>query len=170
MVDFRFKAGTNTRTVIAAGDAFPMDKGSPDVVRRYSQIEDFKTALEVGGSAALVIEGSQLVTPVNQTGHGLSIGPIHHNGTAWVAADASGVGLACHAFMVQLIDANNFTYAVIGEHTVTGQSYGTGLNYLSTTAGAIGTTPPGLGNIRQRVAVATGPNDVILTIGHPEIQ
>jgi hypothetical protein len=170
MADFRFKDPTNTRTAPLTGDGFPMDRGSPDVTRRYSQLEDLRAAFETGGSEPLELSSDQILATITQASHGLSVGPVGHNGASWIAADASAGATPCHAYLMAVVDASTFKVAFSGVYTLTAHGYTLGLNYLSTTAGQIQATPPPLGNVRQRVLVATDANTVLLTIGEPQIQ
>ena len=167
MADFRVKDPTNTRTVPALTDAFPLDKGSPDTTRRYSEMADVKTAFESGGSAELELSGDQVTDTITEVAHGVDVGAVGHDGVDWVLADATSGGNPCFAFCIEKIDNDNFKVAYSGRFTLTAHGISVGQNYLSTTPGAVSTTQAGPGNIRQRVLVALDANEILLTIGDP---
>jgi hypothetical protein len=139
MADKRIRDATSELTRLKSGDLSEVDRPTEDIFYKF------------------------------EATHGFAAGDaIHHNGSAWEKADATGLtGKPCHALVTFVEDVNTFYMAATGLHTITAHGITVGQNYLSTTPGTVSTTQAGPGNIRQRVLMALDANTILLTIGDP---
>jgi hypothetical protein len=147
--DQEYKDGT-TLTPLRGSDIL--------AIQRVPIATHYKTTLDALGALAEITE----------TAHGFSVGEvIGHDGANWVLASALVSGDPCLGLVVEVVDIDKVTLALVGVHTMTSHGFSIGQNYLSTTPGQISTTQAGPGNIRQRVLVALDANTILLTIGDP---
>jgi hypothetical protein len=154
MADKRIRDATNELTQLESGDLFETDRPTEDIFYKF-EADNLREQMHA--------------RDLTQASHGFAAGDaVHHNGTSWEKADATGLtGKPCHAVVLDAPDANTFYMAATGLHTITAHGISVGQNYLSTTPGAVSTSQAGPGNIRQRVLVALDANTLLLTIGDP---
>lgn len=155
MADKKIRDATSQLALLQSGDLVEVDRPTEDIFHKF-EADDLRSQVQA--------------RDITQAGHGFAPpDAIHHNGTIWVKANATGLSaLVCHAIVLS-VSGSVFYMAATGLHTLTGHLVTIGQNFLSTTAGAVTTTQPGPGNTRQRVVVAIDSNTLLLTIGDPRI-
>jgi hypothetical protein len=153
MADKRIRDATSELTRLKSGDLSEVDRPTEDIFYKFE--DNLRSEMHA--------------RDLTQATHGFAAGDaIHHNGSAWEKADATGLtGKPCHALVTFVEDVNTFYMAATGLHTITAHGITVGQNYLSTTPGTVSTTQAGPGNIRQRVLMALDANTILLTIGDP---
>lgn len=190
----RVKISGGTLATLLSGSMFEFENLDPDDETQYfCTPQELKAVFQAGGVAALSLAGlpvnsadltnlaaimitaSQVTDlaykkEVNQAVHGFSVlDAVGHDGANWVKAIATISGDECWGVVISVEDANNFTVAVGGIHTVASHGLTLGINYLSeTVAGGYTTTPPGVGNKVQQVIRAVDANAIIIEIGESE--
>ena len=114
---------------------------------------DTAVLMQVGASGLDVVD--RVFESVNMTAHGLAVlTPVYHNGTGWVAAQASASASVAQAIVTAVTDVDNFEITTHGVATVSGHGLTVGEYYwLDQATAALTATQPTSGITQSLVHV-----------------